>query len=89
MGPAIPSNVRYQILWEKNDTKFATNAMAAKIGRSVLMKTPSYWAKNPIPNAAPKEPSAGKHDAQPIAATNTPRTPVLSKNRLINTIPTP
>lgn len=42
-----------------------------------------------MPNAAPNEPSAGKQDAHPIAATNTPNAPPLSKNLLIHTISKP
>lgn len=57
--------------------------MAAKRGRSVLIKVPSYCAKKPSPNAFAKDPSAGKHDAQPIAAVSVPKDPVLSDKRVI------
>lgn len=36
------------------------------------MKRPSNWARKPRPIVAPKKPSSGKHDAQPIAETMTP-----------------
>lgn len=42
------------------------------------MKTPSNCARTPIPNAEPKAPNTGKHDAHPIAETIAPKTPSLS-----------
>ena len=78
MGPAIPANPRYQILWVKKARIFAASAIAAKMGRSVLTKIPSYCAKKPRPNPLANEPRAGKHEVQPMAAVSAPNVPVLS-----------
>ena len=82
IGPAIPNKPRYQILCVKKERTFAASAMEAKIGSSVFTKIPSYCAKNPNPKALANEPSAGKHEAQPIAAVSAPTAPVLSKRRV-------
>ena len=84
MGPAIPINPRYQILCLTKEIIFAVSAIAANMGRSVFIKIPSYWAKNPIPSPLAKDPRAGKHDAHPIAAVSAPKAPVLSNRRVTN-----
>lgn len=83
VGPDIPANPRYQILCVKNARIFAASAIAANMGRRVLTNMPSYCAKNPMPIPLANDPSAGKHEAQPMAAVSAPTVPVLSNKRVI------